>query len=83
MRFIGRVMRRGKMEHLSLTERIPDNRARGIQRAKYMDGMDKIKRKIGGGRRAACAILQMTRDRGFGNPWSPVSAGARHFHKVR
>ena len=61
MRFIGHVMRRGKIEDLSLTGRIPGSRARGRQREKYMDG---IVRTIGDGRRAA-SILQMTRDRGM------------------
>ena len=61
MRFIGHVMRRGKIEDLSLTGRIPGSRARGRQREKYLDG---IVRTIGGGRRAA-SILQMTRDRGM------------------
>ena len=60
MRFVGHVMRRGKIEDLSLTGRIPGSRARGRQREKYMDG---IVRTIGGGRRAA-DILQVTRDRG-------------------
>ena len=59
MRFIGHVMRRGKIEDLSLTGRIPGSRARGRQREKYMDG---IKRILGGGIRTT-DILQMTRNR--------------------
>ena len=59
MRFVGHVMRRGKIEDLSLTGRIPGCRARGKQREKYMDG---IKRTVGDGSKAV-QILQITRDR--------------------
>ena len=75
MRFVGHVMRRGKIEDLSLTGRIPGSRARGRQREKYMDG---IKRIIGGGIRTT-DILQMTRNREL---WQSRVAGARHFGKV-
>ena len=39
LRFVGHVMRGGKIEDLSLTGRIPGCRARGRQREKYMDGI--------------------------------------------
>ena len=52
-------MRRGKIEDLSLTGRIPRCRARGKQREKYMD---RIIRTVGDGSKAV-QILQMTRDR--------------------
>ena len=82
MRFVGNVMRRGKIEDLSLTGRIPSGcRAKGRQKEKYMDG---IIRTVGGDGSKAVQILQMTRDRGkCGNPWSPTSAGARHCDKIR
>ena len=60
MRFVGHIMRRGKIEGLSLTGRIPPGcRARERQRDKYMDG---IIRTVGDGSKAV-QILQMTRDR--------------------
>ena len=37
MRFVGHVMRSGKIEDLSSTDRIPGCRARGRQTDKYMD----------------------------------------------
>ena len=46
MRFVGHVMRRGKIEDLSLTGRIPGCRAGGRQKEKYMDG---IIRTVGDG----------------------------------
>ena len=61
MRFEGHVMRRGKIEDLSLTGRIPTGcRARGRQREKYMDGI--MIRTVGDGSKAV-QILQMIRDR--------------------
>ena len=59
MRFEGHVMRRGKIEDLSLTGRVPGCRGRGRQRGKYMDG---IIRTVGYGSKAV-QILQMKRDR--------------------
>ena len=60
MRFVGHVMRRGKIEDLSLIGRIPPGcRARGRQREKYMDG---IIRTVGDGSQAV-HILRVTRDR--------------------
>ena len=58
MRFVGHVMRRGKIEDLSLTSTIPGYRARGRQK-KYMDG---IIRTVGDGSKAV-QILQIKRDR--------------------
>ena len=60
MRFVGHVMRRGKIEDLSLTgSRIPGCRARGRQTEKYMDGIIKT---VGDGSKAV-QMLQTTRDR--------------------
>ena len=59
MRFVGHVMRRGKIENPSLTGRIPGCRARGRQREKYVDG---IIRTVGD-RSKAVQILQMKRDK--------------------
>lgn len=59
IRFVGHVMRGGKIGYLSLKGRIPGCRARGRHREKYMDG---IRRAVGGGNKAAY-ILQVTRDR--------------------
>lgn len=41
MRFVRRVMRRGKIDNLNLTGRIP-GRGRGRQREKHIDGMRRI-----------------------------------------
>ena len=50
MRFVGHVMRREKIEDLSLTDRIPPGcRTRERQREKYMDG---IIRTVGDGSKA-------------------------------
>lgn len=62
MRFAGHAMRRGNIEDLSLTGRIPGSKARDIQRENYMDG---IRRITGPRERARDTILQMTRDRGL------------------
>ena len=59
MRIVGNVMRRGKIEGLSLTGRIPGCRARGRQRENYRDGKT---RTVGNGSKGA-HILQMTRGR--------------------
>ena len=61
MRFVGHVMRREKIEDLSLTDRIPPGcRTRERQREKYMDG---IIRTVGGDGSKGVQILQMTTDR--------------------
>ena len=63
MRFVvGHVMRRGKIDDLSLTSRIPGCRARERQREKHMDG---IIRTVEDGSKGV-QISQMTRDREMG-----------------
>ena len=57
MRFVGHVMRRGKIEDLRSTSTIPGYRATGRQK-KYMDG---IIRTVGDGSKAV-QILQIKKD---------------------
>ena len=59
IRFVGHVRRRGKIEDISLTGRVPGHRARARQREKYMDGIIRI--LVDGSK--AVQILQMIRDR--------------------
>ena len=68
--FLGHVMRRGQLENLSLTGRVPGNRARGRQRDTYMKGLVKTL----GGRWTAGGLLQMTSDR---KKWRTMVANVR------
>ena len=68
--FLGHVMRRGQLENLSLTGRVPGNRARGRQRDTYMKGLVKTL----GGRWTAGGLLQMTSNR---KKWRTMVANVR------
>ncbi len=59
MRFLGHVMRREGLEHLSLTGKIEGKRPQGRPRQKYMDGLVRV---TGGGMSAA-QLIQATRNR--------------------
>ncbi len=59
MRFLDHVMRRGGLEHLSVTGKIEGKRPQGRPRQKYMDGLVRV---TGGGMSAA-QLIQATRDR--------------------
>ena len=58
MRFVGHEIRRGELEHLSLTGKIDGRRTRGRPRQKFMDGLVRV---TGGGMSAA-QLLQKAQD---------------------
>ena len=59
MRFVGHVVRREELEHLSLTGKIEGRRPRGRPRQKYLDGLVRWT----GGRMSAVQLLQTARNR--------------------
>ena len=67
MRFVGHEIRRGELEHLSLTGMIDGRRARGRPRQKFMDGLVRVT----GGDISAAQLLQRAQDR---NQWRAMIA---------
>ena len=59
MRFVGHIVRREELEHLSLTGKIEGRRPRGRPRQKYLDGLVRWT----GGRMSAVQLLQTARNR--------------------
>ena len=59
LRFLGHVIREGKLENVCVTGRIDGRRGRGRPRLKYVDT---LARAVGGGLRAA-ELLQMAHSR--------------------
>ena len=67
MEFLGHMIRREKVEHLSLTGMIEGRRARGRQRKKFLDSiLDDLEENITAGQ-----LIQMARDR---DGWRRVTA---------
>ena len=58
MRFVGHEIRRGELEHLSLTGKIDGRRTRGRPRQKFMDGLVRV---TGGGMSAAQLLQKAKR----------------------
>ena len=70
MCFLGHVMRRQQLEHLSLTGKIEGRRPRGRPRQKYLDGLVRVT----GGRMSAAQLLQKTMNR---DEWQTMVADVR------
>ena len=67
MEFLGHVIRREKLEHLSLTGMIEGRRVRGRQRKKFLDSiMEELGENVTTGQ-----LIQMARDR---DEWRRVTA---------